>query len=85
MHDGDTLIACSFVRVFGDRYEVYEVGMVDDHPHRLLGYLIACFYGALSDLPRSRACRLELGVGSGEPKLARGAGAHQLFSVVSAA
>ncbi len=79
---GDLHGVCLVAR-HGPRVEVYELGLVTDHPQRHLAYVELLFHAPLRYALEHGCERLALGADSSEPKLRRGARLDPLWAVTA--
>jgi predicted N-acyltransferase len=73
VRDGTAPVGISLGAVVGHTLEMYEVGMVADHPARHIAYLQVLLYLPLAHARELGLRRLALGFGAEQPKLLRGA------------
>lgn len=73
VRSGERLVAVALTQQCDRHHEVYEVGLSEDFPDRMLAYALACFYEPVRLLVEQGGEVLDLGVGTTEAKELRGA------------
>ncbi|MFI5993957.1 hypothetical protein ACIBAC_19230 [Streptomyces sp. NPDC051362] len=82
VRDGEgLLLAASFVAFQGDAAEVYEAGLVDDHPARHVAYVEVLCYGPLRCAVERGVRSIGLGLDSVGPKSLRGARLEKVWGL----